>query len=239
MANLNLHARPNQFLSFVVLIGKMDGPDLFLPKDAIILQNKDDVLVPLLAKVLPSTTKNSKMLSHLSPEQRAFAEAFCSMQLQSSVFGICVIQMKPQLEPLLNFPAKSLAKEIQLTKDLMSLFVQYQIPSDLLSFEGDSDVSPCGKVEAVHSYVKAVTNVIEGAKKKQIEEESLKAKMKEHKTDIHAATTDSPTKGSASRESSSASSRHILQASTMTFSAPESQEQMPPSTDSITGGTNN
>ena len=47
-----------------------------------------------------------------------------------------VVELKPQLERLLNLPPDSLAKEIRLTEDLLALFVTHQIPSDLLSFDG-------------------------------------------------------------------------------------------------------
>jgi hypothetical protein len=62
--------------------------------------------------------------------------------LESSLFGILVIQIKPQLEVLLNLPEASLTKEIQLTQDLLELFIKYQIPSDLLSYEGSDTLLP-------------------------------------------------------------------------------------------------
>lgn len=88
-------------------------------------------------------------IESLSPEQQRFAKAFRSMQLASTLFGICVIQIKPQvrvgawvvtwlpsqccavaqLERLLNLPAESLTKEIRLMQDLQSLFIEYQVPS--------------------------------------------------------------------------------------------------------------
>ena len=46
-----------------------------------------------------------------------------------------MIQIKPQLERVLNLPDDSLTKEIKLTQELMQLFIKYQIPSDLLSFD--------------------------------------------------------------------------------------------------------
>ena len=49
------------------------------------------------------------------------------MQLESTLFGICVIQIKPQLEKLLNLDNDSLTKEIQLTQDLQQLFIEYQV----------------------------------------------------------------------------------------------------------------
>ena len=53
---------------------------------------------------------------------------------------MCIIQLKPQLEKLLNLPDDSLTKEIKLTQDLMEMFITYQIPSDLLSYDGDNTV---------------------------------------------------------------------------------------------------
>jgi hypothetical protein len=114
----------------------------------------------------------------LSPEQRAFAESFRAMQLESSVFGVCVIQLKPQLERLLELPEGALTKEIQLTQDLMSLFVDYQIPSDLLSFDGAADADVPSKLNKVKEYVKTVLDVIESSKEKQLIEEERKADMR-------------------------------------------------------------
>ena len=50
-------------------------------------------------------------------------------QLEGSVFGVLVLQLKPQLERVLNLPASSLTKEIELTQQLLGLFVTYQIPA--------------------------------------------------------------------------------------------------------------
>ena len=45
------------------------------------------------------------------------------MQLESSVFAVCVVQLKPQLEALLGLSDDALTKEIRLTQDLLSLFI--------------------------------------------------------------------------------------------------------------------
>jgi hypothetical protein len=52
----------------------------------------------------------------------------------------------------------------------MSLFVDYQIPSDLLSFDGPDVLEIRDKVAAVRGHVEAVLNVIEGQKKKQLQD---------------------------------------------------------------------
>lgn len=70
------------------------------------------------------------------------------MQLESTLFGVCVVQIKPQLERLLRLPEDALTKEIQLTQDLLSLFIEYQVPSDLLSFNGPAKASLPNKVSS-------------------------------------------------------------------------------------------
>lgn len=67
-------------------------------------------------------------LASLSPEQQRFAKAFRAMKLSSTLFGVVVIQIKPQLEKLLNLPYGSLIKEMALTQRLLDLFIQYQVP---------------------------------------------------------------------------------------------------------------
>jgi hypothetical protein len=57
------------------------------------------------------------------------------MQLASTLFAVCVIQIKPQLEKVLKLPNDSLTKQIELTQNLQELFLKYQIPSDLLSYD--------------------------------------------------------------------------------------------------------
>ena len=60
------------------------------------------------------------------------------MQLASSLFGILVVQVKPQLEAVLNLPAGALTKEIELSSQLMDFLQTYSVPTDVLSFDGDA-----------------------------------------------------------------------------------------------------
>lgn len=174
----NLTARARQFSSFILVVGTMLGPDQLEPKDAIIIQNKDELLIPLLLNELPTAKEFKDAIRSLSPDQRRFAEAFRGMQLESSVLGVCVIQIKPQLEELLGLPHDALTKEMKLTQDLMELFVDYQVPSDLLSYDGeDENVNVKEKVSNVKGHVQAVLDVIAAAKIKQLEEATLKADM--------------------------------------------------------------
>jgi hypothetical protein len=173
-----LVARARQFSSFILVIGTMIGAHRFDPKDAIIVKDKDEVLIPLVTSTLPSAKEFKDSIASLSPEQQSFAQKFRQMQLESSVFGVCVIRIKPQLEKVLGLPDGSLTKEIQLTQDLMSLFVDYQISSDLMSFDGPANTDISGKMEAVRGHVKMITNVIDAAKEKQLREEVRKADMR-------------------------------------------------------------
>jgi hypothetical protein len=59
---LILHARAKQFSSFILMIGTIASIDLYIPKYAIILQNKDDLKIPLLLNTIPS----AKVLFHLN-----------------------------------------------------------------------------------------------------------------------------------------------------------------------------
>jgi hypothetical protein len=49
------------------------------------------------------------------------------MQLESTLFACCVVQIKPQLEQLLCLPPGALTKEIALTQQLIELFIDYQV----------------------------------------------------------------------------------------------------------------
>ena len=55
------------------------------------------------------------------------------MQLASSLFGVLVVQLKPQVEAVLGLEPGALTKEIALTEQLMEFFMQYQIPTDMFA----------------------------------------------------------------------------------------------------------
>lgn len=50
--SLSLVARARQWSSFIVMIGSISGADLFDPKHAIVVQNKDDLVIPLLKETV-------------------------------------------------------------------------------------------------------------------------------------------------------------------------------------------
>jgi hypothetical protein len=78
----------------------------------------------------------------------------------------------------LNLPEKSLTKEIRLTQNLLSLFIDYQIPSDLLSYDGADDLDPSLKVEIVKGHVKKVLDMVDEMKDRDLKEARQEADMK-------------------------------------------------------------
>jgi hypothetical protein len=174
-----LSARARQFSSFVLVVGTMTSNDCMQPKEAIILRNKDEINIPLLLNEIPTATEFKDAIVSLSPEQQRFAKAFRSMQLESSVMGVCIVQIKPQLEKLLRLPQDSLTKEMKLTEDLMQLFVEFQVPSDLMSYDGEesNDVSTKDKVANVKDHVNSVLGVIAEQKKEQLAAQTMETDM--------------------------------------------------------------
>lgn len=175
---VELTVRARQFSSMLIVMGKISGPDTFEPAAALIVQNKDELIIPLLLEQLPTSKEFKDAIASLSPEQQNFAKAFRSMQLESSVFGICIIQLKPQLERLLGLPPDSLQKEIRLTQNLLELFIEYQIPSDLLTYRGDASAPTSEKLSCVKGYVSAVMAMVDEAKTKQLADEKQEADMR-------------------------------------------------------------
>ena len=163
-------ARARQFSSFILLIGTIVENDLFDCKHGIIVQNKDELLIPLLLETLASAGEFRDAIASLSPEQQRFAKAFRQMQLQSTMFSMCIVQIKPQLEAVLQLEAGALTKEIKLTQDLMKLFIEHQIPSDMLNFEGAKDTVQLDKINVVKAATKAILDMIEAAKQEEVDE---------------------------------------------------------------------
>ena len=168
--SLSLVARARQFSSFILLVGRIASADVFEPKLGVIIQNKDLLRIPLMLEPIPTPKEFRDAIESLSPEQQRFAKAFRAMQLESTLFGVCVIQIKPQLERLMKLEPDSLTKEIKLTQELLNLFIEYQIPSDLLSYDGAEDAPSDEKIARVKEYVARMLEMVELSKKKEIEE---------------------------------------------------------------------
>jgi hypothetical protein len=175
---LTLNARARQFSCFLVLVGRIAGPGLFDPQFGFICQNKDDITIPLDVETIPSAGEFKAATVSISPEQQAFAKMFRGMQLASTLFGVCVVQIKPQMERVLRLTSEALTKEIRLTQELLDLFIQYQIPSDLLSYGGSEAASRDERLGAIRRNVKAVQLTIEWEKLKETEQTMQEAEMK-------------------------------------------------------------
>eukprot|EP00435_Cladocopium_sp_Y103_P051543 s1496_g16.t1 len=181
---LRLVARARQLSSFVLMVGKIAAADRFEPTAALIIQNKDDLVIPLLLETVPTPKEFIDSIQSLSPEQQRFAQAFRKMQLSSSLFAVAVVQIKPLL--VLDLPEFSLTKEIQLTQDLIELFVRYQVPPDLMSYDeahgsrGEklNRVSTAEKLKQVKDHVEALWQTIAASKSKQLKETQEEAKMR-------------------------------------------------------------
>ena len=190
-SGFRLNARARQFSSFILLLGKIADAKTFAPECAMIIKDKDDLKIPLMLETMPSAKEFRDAVSSLSPEQyvfsflffffgiklnnfthhrQRFCKAYRSKQLASSVFAICTIEVKAQMEKVLNLPQNSLTKEISLTKSLTDLFITYQISPDLLSFDGDDKTSTKEKIQRVRENNDAIRKVLNDEKMKEIEE---------------------------------------------------------------------
>mmetsp|Transcript_5914 Transcript_5914/g.13976 ORF Transcript_5914/g.13976 Transcript_5914/m.13976 type:complete len:977 (-) Transcript_5914:254-3184(-) len=164
----HLVSRARQFSSMIVLVGRVVSSTTFDPKQAFIVQNKDELSIGLELSTIPTAREFRDAIESLSPEQQRFAKAIRSMQLESTLFGLVIVHIKPQLEKVLNLPSDSLTKEIKLTQDLMQLFIKYQIPSDLLSFSGPSEASETERLAAVKGHVQAMQSMLSISKKEEL-----------------------------------------------------------------------
>ena len=160
------------------MVGTISSATSFEPKYAAIVQNKDELTIPLELSTIPTPKEFKDATRSLSQRQQAFAKMFRGMQLASTLFGVLVIQIKPALEQILNLPPDSLTKEIRLTQDLMELFIDYQIPTDLLKHEsvdaGTPDVEAVGPLASVKAHVASIRSMISEAKRKEVEDEEQK-----------------------------------------------------------------
>lgn len=174
----NLVARARQFSSFILLVGRIASADVFEPRFGVLVHNKDLLKIPLMLEEIPTPKQFRDAIESLSPEQQRFAKAFRGMQLESTLFGVCVIQVKPQLEKLLKLPPDALTKEIKLTQELLSLFSEYQIPSDLLSYDGAEEAPVAEKLVRVKEYTARMFEMIASSKSRELEEEQEREAMR-------------------------------------------------------------
>jgi hypothetical protein len=149
-----------QFSNFMVLTGTISHHQRMDVKNAMIIQNKDEVVIPLNLCRARAVGDFSGLVSSLSPQQQSFAQSAREVQLESSVFAVCVVEIKPQLEVLLGLPSNSLTKEVKLVSTLLSLFVDHQISSDLLSYEGPANASVQEMIDEVKAHVEVALETV-------------------------------------------------------------------------------
>ena len=122
-APLRLSAHARQFSCFILLLGRVGPARTFEPSHAVLIKDKDELTISLMLETLPTPKAFRDAISSLSPEQQRFARAVRRMQLEGSVFGLLILQLKPQLERLLRLTERSLTKEIALTQAILDLFI--------------------------------------------------------------------------------------------------------------------
>ena len=57
----------------------------------------DEVILPLILETIPTAKEFKAKVNSLSPEQQAFSKAYRALQLASTLFGIMVLPIEPQL----------------------------------------------------------------------------------------------------------------------------------------------
>ena len=156
----------------------------FQMKNAIIISNKDDLKITLLMETIPTAQEFRDAIKSLSPNQQRFAKSVRAMQMQSTLFAFCIVQIKPQLEKVLNLPTGSLTKEIQVTQDLLKLFIDYQIPSDIMKFDGNESITIKEKIAAVKWNTMNVTGMINAAQEEEFEASTKQAQLRKEESEI-------------------------------------------------------
>ena len=174
---LELTARARQYSCFAMLIGKLGSADTLDAEYGIILENQDELRIPLLLETLPAPQEFRDAVASLSPEQQRFARAYRAMQLEGSAFAVCLIHIVPQLEVVLGLPDGSLTKELELTREVLEMFTTYQIPPDLLSYTGPAASSTDEKLRAVKGHASKLRKMINDIKSDELAQAKQQAEM--------------------------------------------------------------
>lgn len=177
--DLSIKASARQFSSYILLLGTVT--DTFEPSHGIVVKNRDDIEIPLSLAALPTPKAFDDAIRSLSPEQQAFCTAYRKMQLSSSLFGLLIVEIEPNVEQVLNLDPGSLVKEIDMTDRLVDLFVDHSISTDLLKFDGPNDAT--NKLTAVKDRLSAVKAVFDKASDDDLLEEQRKAQFRKHQQD--------------------------------------------------------
>lgn len=160
---LNINARP--FSGLILVAGSVSELSI-TPEIAVIVRDRDALQLPVVLDPIPSPKDFAKAISSISPRMKAFAQAFRALQLSKSVLAIAAIPLKPQMESILQLPAGALSKHIELTDNLLRLFLDYGISPSLLAYNpvvdgaAASNDTAAGASVAVAAVKRNVANVL-------------------------------------------------------------------------------
>ena len=161
---LTIEATSRQFSGYIMLIGRVTEENSFETHLALVVKDKDCFDIDILTKSMSSSTDGMLNMKSLSPEQQRFSKAYREMMLKKGLFSILFIQIKPQLEHILNLPSESLTKEISLTKQITKLMIDYDIGIDALS-RGDHETEG-DPIQIVQQNVEKINTAISNIKMK-------------------------------------------------------------------------
>jgi hypothetical protein len=129
---LVLKARARQFSSFLLLIGRVVEPGKFDAQFGVVVRDGEDLSVPLDVETVPSAAQFKAAARSIAPEQERFARMYRDKQLSCTLFAVCAVPIRPQLERVLRLPENAMTKEIRLTSDLLELFALHNFSPDLV-----------------------------------------------------------------------------------------------------------
>ena len=185
VSQFQLCARAKNFSQFILIIGSCLSHNHIKIQHAIIINNLDDLNVLIELESLETPKAFQKFVSSISKEQQEFANAYRTMQLSESLFVISIIPIQTQLERLLNLPLYSLTN-VQFTEIysiMLKFLVQYQLPSDLFTYQGPKDVCLQQKIDYILSCVSSVTLLLNTEILKQQKERLMKEQEERRKTE--------------------------------------------------------
>ena len=120
---IQLSVRAKQFSSFVVMLGEVSSEN-FKPSHAIVVKNKDDVLIPFLIDGKDPSSQQKAQEQHPN-----FFAAFQQLQKHNQLMGICILHIKPLIERSFRLQEGSLAKDLSICEDLLELAADSLGPS--------------------------------------------------------------------------------------------------------------
>ena len=169
------------FSSNIILLGHIIPENTFKPISAFLIRNKQSIQIPLILSKIPSAKTFKKSIQSLSNHQKDFASQIREKTLSTNLFCICIIPIRSQLEKLLKIPSRCLIKEILLAQSILDLFIEYQIPSDLFSFDTNLDLENNHTIiiDNIKENVHKIEKIIENIKNKEIEEKKKEEEQKQ------------------------------------------------------------